>query len=548
MANKTVFQKRHVKAADTHNAAGGVAYKKSTKAALAQFAATNTFNGTYYEDASQNLAQVKQLIEDVKHDPEFIAKLAIYSRSKAYLKDMPAYFVAVLNTLDTKLFRKVFPLVIDNGKMLRNYVQIARSGEAGRKINLSSSAARKAINEWFASHSSESIFKAIIGNDPTLGDILRMARPKPNNKEKAALYAYIRGTNYDSKSRAFITLDKDGNVMYKNYFRYLPEIVQEYENFKKTHEGEIPNVDFRMLDSILNEDERKALWRAQAENGGWMMTRMNLNNFAKYGIFSDKRLTKKVAKRLANPELIKKARAYPYQLLTAYQTISSNPAIPMEIKEALQDAMEIAIDNVPEYDGKIYVAVDTSGSMCNPITGNRGYGAATVTRCVDVAALFASAILRRNKDATVIPFDTRIHRVQLNPRDSVMTNVQKLNRGGGGTDCACVLRHLNQTSAKGDLVVYVSDCESWVDSPYHSYYNRNGTGMMNEWTTFKARNKKAKLVCIDLTPRTNSQVTEHKDILQVGGFGENVFDIIGSFLEYGNEADHWLSEIEKIEL
>ena len=49
----------------------------------------------------------------------------------------------------------------------------------------------------------------------------------------------------------------------------------------------------------------------------------------------------------------------------------ANAEIPREITEALQDAMEIAIENVPEIDGKVYVFPDVSGSMSSAVTGFR---------------------------------------------------------------------------------------------------------------------------------------------------------------------------------
>src|SRR6185369_1856221 len=107
-------------------------------------------------------------------------------------------------------------------------------------------------------------------------------------------------------------------------------------------------------------------WARQARNGSWQLTRMNLNNFAKYGVFEDKSLVKIVADRLSSREEVLKARAFPYQLQMAYTAASSD--VPHEIKEALQDAMEVAISNVPKIEGKVYVCVDTSGSMACAVT------------------------------------------------------------------------------------------------------------------------------------------------------------------------------------
>ena len=94
---------------------------------------------------------------------------------------------------------------------------------------------------------------------------------------------------------------------------------------------------------------------------------------------------------------------------------------------ALQEAMEIAIENVPSTPGKIFLCPDVSGSMQSPVTGYRG-GATTAVRCIDVAALVAAAFLRRNTTAEVIPFSDDVVKMprRLNPLDSVMTNAELL--------------------------------------------------------------------------------------------------------------------------
>ena len=54
---------------------------------------------------------------------------------------------------------------------------------------------------------------------------------------------------------------------------------------------------------------------------------------------------------------------------------------------------------------------------------------------------------------------------RFNPRDSIMTNAKTLaSFGGGGTNCSAALEYVNRKAGKGDLVIYVSDNESWVDS------------------------------------------------------------------------------------
>jgi 60 kDa SS-A/Ro ribonucleoprotein len=178
-------------------------------------------------------------------------------------------------------------------------------------------------------------------------------------------------------------------------------------------------------------------------------TRMNLNTFARHGVFETDGLASLMAARLRDAREIQRARVFPYQLLTAYQ--NCDEAVPQEVRDALQDAMELAIANVPSIEGRVVVCPDVSGSMKSPVTGHRA-GSTTSVRCVDVAALVAASVLRKNQSATVLPFEQTVVPVDLNSRDSVMTNAGRLaSIGGGGTNCSAPVRLLNQQKAKADL-------------------------------------------------------------------------------------------------
>ena len=266
--------------------------------------------------------------------------------------------------------------------------------------------------------------------------------------------------------------------------------------------------------------------------------------FERHGVFENKEVVQLIADRLRNADQIKKSRVFPYQLLAAYM----NSDAPHDIKEALQDAMELATENVPTIEGKVYICPDVSGSMSCSMTGYRRGSTSKIT-CVDAAALFSSCILRKNPEAKIMPFDTSLHEHNLNSRDTVLPNAKSLAKfGGGGTNCSLPLRELNNNNSEGDVVIYISDYESWIDQNLHGYGYDDDTGMAAEWDIFKQKNPSAKLICIDLTPRENTQNKEHTDVLQVGGFSDQVFEVIDSFLTTGHSVDHWVEEIEKTEL
>jgi 60 kDa SS-A/Ro ribonucleoprotein len=127
-----------------------------------------------------------------------------------------------------------------------------------------------------------------------------------------------------------------------------------------------------------------------------------------------------------------------------------------------------------------------------------------------------------------------------------MTNAAKLAAlPSGGTNCSVPLAHLNERGAKGDMIVYVSDNQSWIDAPNAK---ARGTATMVEWSRFKARSPQARLVCIDLQPYGTTQAQERDDILNVGGFSDQVFETVAEFGSGSLAGGHWVSVIESIEI
>ncbi|MCW1885688.1 RNA-binding protein [Luteolibacter flavescens] len=514
MANKNLFKTIRgalLPAATVRNDAGAPAYELSPKATLARLAATGCLTRTYYASAEMQLDRVLELARQV--DVDFLAQTALYARRKGHMKDMPALLCAVLATRDLDRLAEIFPQVIDNGKMLRNFVQILRSGVTGRKSL--GSAPKRLVRQWLERANERQLVNATIGNDPSLADVVKMVHPRPADATREAFYAWLIGKPHDPA--------------------LLPGTLRAYEAWKLSREGEVPDVPFQML-TALNLGERE--WSAIAGAASWQTTRMNLNTFARHGVFKFSGMAEKLAARLADPEQVRRARVFPYQLLVAF--LNAGKDVPGVLRDALQDAMETAIANVPEIAGKVVICPDVSGSMSCPATGYRP-GASSVVRCIDVAALVAAAFVRKNREARVLPFECHVVDIQLNARDSVMTNATRLaGIGGGGTNCSAPLARLNAEKADADLVIFISDNESWVDAPIH-----RGTAMIVEWQKLKARNPNARLVCIDLVPNTTAQVPDREDILNIGGFSDSVFEVIAAFAAGADGTDHWVREIER---
>ena len=515
MANKGLFASaiaRLLPAPDSANREGAPAYAYGPEAKLAQLAATGTLSDSFYGVAGDHLAEAIEAARAV--DPLFVAKAAVYARQAGKMKDMPALLTAYLTVADPDLAVRVFGRAIDNGRMLRTFVQIMRSGQVGRTSL--GTRPKRLVREWLERASMRDLMAAATGNDPSLADIVRMVHPRPADTARRAFYGWLIGKPYDVAA--------------------LPVEIAAFEAWKQDPSGTLPPVPFEWLTAFPLSAEQ---WASLAGTMGWQALRINLNTLARYGAFDVDGVTSKVVARLSDADAIAKARVLPYQLMVALG--SAGDGVPLAVQAALEEALEIAVSNVPKVAGRVVVCPDVSGSMGSPATGYRK-GASSKVRCIDVAALVAAAMLRTNREARVLPFEQRVVPLALDARARLAVNAAKLAAvGGGGTCVSAPLAQLNAERAAVDLVVIVSDNESWVDAG-----RRGATATMQEWVALKRRNPRAKLVCVDIQPYGTTQAMGRPDILNVGGFSDAVFDTIARFAN--GEVSDWVSIVNQTEV
>jgi 60 kDa SS-A/Ro ribonucleoprotein len=523
--------------AETVNEAGGRAYSLPPKHALAQFAATGCFGNAYYTDAE---TQLKTLLETAAkvEDNLFLAKLALYSRERAYMKDMPAALLLLLSKRDVKLFRKVFPRVADNGRVLRTLLQMLRSGLFGRKSL--SYALQRCFQSWLNTASVGSLLSASIGHDPSLRDVLRLARPTPPDNARRAFFGWL--TDKPAEKWAPATPeDLPGQVRALQAFRQAATEEEQVAILKEQR--------FRW-DLLADSAKGPKVWTAIARQMGTQALRMNLNTLLRHEVFQDAEMVAFVAARLADEAEIKQARQFPYQYLAAY--LNAEDALPQRIKQALHRAAEVACGNIPALPGPVVIGVDVSGSMGSPVSGFRGHGSTSKMRCVDVAALFAAAILRRNPESAIVPFDDRTHEARFDPADAILSIAERLAKyGGGGTNCALPLAYANKQlkDRKFAGCVMVSDNQSWIGAGRYG-----STGVMTEWQAFVKNQVRLhgdgfdgpKLINIDLQPYGSVQAPDRADILNVGGFSDAVFTVVASFVD--GRPERFVAEVEAMEV
>src|SRR5215475_7870670 len=229
MANKTLFASLRdalIPRTNAVNSENAPAYALEPKQALAQYAATGCFGRTFYATAEEQLTRVLELCDGIAL--EFVARVAVYSRTQSFKKDMPALLCAWLSLRDARLHEAVFARVIDNARMLRTYVQILRSGVVGRKSL--GTAPKRLVREWLAAHNEEALFRSSAGAHPSMADVLKMVHPKPATDRREAFYGYMLGRSFRTDA--------------------LPALVQQFERFKAGEELEPPDLPLPLLTAL----------------------------------------------------------------------------------------------------------------------------------------------------------------------------------------------------------------------------------------------------------------------------------------------------------
>lgn len=291
MADRSVFaslREWFIPRANTRNVAGAVAYDPGAPHKLAQLAMTGTFGDGYYQDAQ---TQVQALIEQAHAvSPDFLARTAIHARNRGHMKDTPALLLAILSLRDTALFVRAFPRVVTSGRMLRTFVRIMRSGQAGRRSL--GSRPKAMVRDWLNGASDGQLLAASVGTDPSLADIIRMVHPRPGNAQREAFHAWLIGRPVDVSA--------------------LPPIVRDLLAFRAGESERVPAVPFQLLASLPLSPTQ---WGMVARMASWQTLRQGLNMLTRNGAFDDPEVVAHVAAVLRDHERFRRLGPSPTSCL-----------------------------------------------------------------------------------------------------------------------------------------------------------------------------------------------------------------------------------------
>ena len=396
----------------TENLAGGQAYAQSNELALVSLLLTSFVNDQFYKNAQTTLADLKKLSEKIK-DKEFVAKSAIYARDKFGMRSvthaLAAELTSQLNGAEwgKDFYNKVVVRVDDMTEILSYYLAYKTEKNNPKFPNALKKGFAKAFDKFdgyqLAKYKGEN-------KEVKLVDIVNLVHPVPTQRNLEALQLLVKGELKNTQT----------------WESKLSAVGQQAES-----EEDLAELKSNAWSELI---ETKKI--------GYFALLRNLRNI----ITQSPQSVKVACEMLVDERLIKNSRVLPFRFATAYDEINkigSSKEV-RDVLMAINQALEVSVQNVPKFDGETLVVMDVSGSMMG--------------RASEIASLFG-AVLAKANNCDVMTFATNADYKSYNPMDSVMSIRSSFRYSGGGTNFKSIFQKANK---KYDRIIILSDMQGWM--------------------------------------------------------------------------------------
>lgn len=221
-------------------------------------------------------------------------------------------------------------------------------------------------------------------------------------------------------------------------------------------------------------------WREIAEKQskedfmGHMALLRNLRNIFSGLKPDDNDLARKILDQLKDHVI--GGKQFPFRYKSAYDAIKEcgNFAFKPLVLDALEECIDIAVDNLPKLKGRTICMSDNSGSAWNAFTSE--YGKTTVA---DIDNLSSVIAVMASDYGQVVKFGDRTKVFPVSKRNGVLTQTNEISRNGsgdvgGGTEAGIwhVLRDAIRTHDMYDNIFIFSDMQAGTGQLYGSGEDR----------------------------------------------------------------------------
>lgn len=495
----------------TVNYAGGQAYTKSAELELVTILLTSFVEDQFYRTSNDTLNRMSACLSKV--DAKFAAKAAIYARNEFGMRSITHVLGAELaKYISGQPWGKEF------------YAQVVRRPDDmteivsvyfGNKKNKSlPNSLKKGFAKAFEKFDAYQLAKYRgEGKEISLIDIANMVHP--SYVERNGMVEVDRAEYLETLNASLENATARKN---KERVAELKALIKKVKASKK-ETYPINAIEALMIGALKNtqtweaklseagkkaesEDEKdelkKEAWASliKTRKIGYMALLKNLRNI----MTQAPELVDEACALLVDVKLIRNSLVLPFRFTTAIEEINKfGSKESRKIVQALEDAIEIACENVPKLPGETCVIYDRSGSMSG--------------RPTQIGGLFA-AILAKSNNADVVLFGTAAEYTNFSLRDSIFTiNKQFNHKNMGGTSYQAFFQKLNK---KYDRLIILSDGEAWQQMDASQSY-------LNQY--------KSKYGCnpfvynFDLQGSPTLQFKGER-VITLAGFSEKVFDLM----------------------
>lgn len=484
------------------NYEGAKAYAMTPELELYTAVVTASLSDTFYEKQDERTDRIAQLIGKVS--PEFVARLAVYTRTVMHLRSIPLLLLVELAKVhngDNLVARAVEKTVLRADEIMellmcyqwRNPSSDPRKklGKLSRQIQNGLQRAFNRFDEYqFAKYDRDNL-------EVKLRDALFLVHPKAKDEHQQAIFDKI--------------VNRELEIPY-------------------TWETELSALGQQQFDTEeLKQAAFREKWEELINSGklGYMALMRNLRNMLQIGVSPAEMQV--VAGRLADAEQVTRSKQLPFRYLAAYRELEKvSSANVAELMNALEAAVKHSAANIDGFDEntRVLLACDVSGSMSTPISPRSS------VRNYDIGIMLAMLLRNRCKEVVSGIFGNEWKVVNM-PSDNILMASRYMerlcNRVGYSTNGYKVIDWLIENNMVMDKVMMFTDMQMWDSTGRYRDFE-------NSWKKYKKMAPQAKLYLFDLVGYGQLPMRLTKpDVYLIAGWSDRVFDVL-SAIDKGEDA------------
>lgn len=535
-----------------------MAFKMEDKEELVSTVMTTFLHNEYYEKESDKVSRIQSLLKKV--DPLFAAKLAIYARNEGNLRSVTHLVSAEIakyiggSEWGKRFYNKIVVRPDDMSEIVSAYAQI--NGMKQNDIKKIPNAIKRGFKSALERLDAYQLDKYKMNNrSVSMIDLIRLFHPKGTQKNAEAFKRLVNGESLDGLYETKI-LEKQ---MTKAGKETKDSTIEEKNAAKAEAISEV-------LDNVKGMPIMNLI--------------RNLRNIILYAPnkIDDACAQLRIEKKILNSRLL------PFRFATAYSEIEkiaydeskkvdTDITFESDIKtneltkerfdeckgkvlDALEDALQYSVNNIPELEGNVAVLIDHSGSVRGDGGGSSRVSAFSKTNTAMIGNLFGSMMAYRQKNVYVGLFGDRLINVPMK-RDMKLLDFNEYSyregaKCGGGTETGIYefIEKCVKENKKVDNVVVFSDCQIGNGYSFTSWYghssSQNGKHFHELFKEFRKINPSCNWIVVNLRQSGSTSVFDKSQrILNVAGWSDKIFDVIKS------QCKGWdaiIKEIEAIEI